>query len=146
MPYEKLAYRGNFALTRNVSYAETLLSAQYAGGFREDIIVGDTHGLNKWTLRYNALLNTQYIEVPGFDREPRDRYIWNFIQRSKGGGNLPFVLPCPMDNKDYLCVFTETDFTFEIVDFKLRTTGLQISQVFVRGVTVRSDGSLGDSV
>lgn len=146
MPYEKLSYRGNFSLTKKVDYGETLLTTKYAGGYQESIIVGHTHGLSAWTLKYTALLNTAYIDVPGYGLQPRDKYIWHFIQRSKGGGNLPFVISCPMDGKDYLCTFPDDDFSFELVDFKLRTTGLTVAQVFVRGVTFQADGSLGASV
>jgi len=145
-PFPRLVYRGNFALSRKADYGESILSAQYAGGFREDILVGSQYPLNSWGLTYSALLNTSYVEVPGSVPEPRDRYIWNFILRSKGGGNLPFVMTCPMDKKDYLCIFPENEFTFEIMDFRLRTTGLSIAQVFVRGVTVQTDGSLGRSI
>ncbi|HEV7376609.1 MAG TPA: hypothetical protein VGN95_17990 [Pyrinomonadaceae bacterium] len=123
--YEKLFFRGNFGLTRDIDFSEALLSARYPGGYREDVIIGSTAGLRAWKLSYPALLKNTLVKPP--DREPESRhdYIWNFFCRSKSAGNLPFKLE-DTDGKLYLCIFTSDKLTYNQVDFFLSTSGLDI--------------------
>lgn len=143
--FKRLIYRGNFALTRRVDYGGSLLGTKYAGGYREDVIVGSPNGLRSWTLNYTALNSRVMVQPKG--AEPKDRlsYVWDFIRESKGGGNLPFILTDPEDGKDYLAVFTDDLFEVEKLDLFLSTTGLNVEQVYVRGVNTLDDGSLGEA-
>lgn len=143
--FERLEYRGNFQVTCDLDFSESLLSARYPGGFREDVIIGSPNGLRTWRLTY-ANLNRDVLFKPT-NGEPisREQYIWQFYARSKSGGNLPFIITCPLDRKDYLAIFTEDKLSYVLVDRRVRTTGLAIEQVFVKGVNTLEDGSLGEA-
>jgi hypothetical protein len=141
--FQRLLYRGNFALKRKLDFSESLLSTRYAGGFREDVIVGSPNGLRSWSLTYSALINRVNLNLPGNIIKDRLSYIWDFFSASKSGGNIPFIITDPEDNKDYLAIFSALFIEVDKVDFYLSTTGLQIEQLFVRGVNTLADGSLG---
>lgn len=141
MPIEgirQLQYRGNFALKRRKDYTGAILSVRYTGGYREDVTIAQP--LRGWSLTYSALTNTL---VPLTDAEPVDRltYIWDFYCASKDNSNAPFIV-ADLDNKLYLCVFTEQLIETSHVDYKLATTGLQLEQVYVKGVNTNADGSI----
>ncbi|MDT5061533.1 MAG: hypothetical protein QOH63_1992 [Acidobacteriota bacterium] len=143
--YKKLLYRGNFEVVCEIDFSESLLSARYAGGYHETAVIGSPNGLRTWRLKYTALHKNVLLNFPGSEPMSREEYIWQFFCNSKGSGNLPFILTCPRDSKDYLGIFKEDALSFTLIDQFLRTTGLTIEQCFVRGTNTLSDGSLGDS-
>lgn len=139
-----MQYLGQFSIKRGIDFSDILLSAKYPGGYREDAIIGE-FGLRSWSLHYSVLLEGTYVQIPSGDLVPRLDYIWNFFSESKLAGNAPFIIRDPYDRKDYLAIFTATKIDMNMVDHELSTTGLQIEQVFVKGVTFLADGSFGES-
>jgi hypothetical protein len=144
LDYPTLEYRGNFHVKCGIDHAGALLSAEYAGGYREDVVVGVP--LRDWSLTYSALINRAMITLEGGAPIDRASYVWNFYNESKDNGNRPFRMRCPRDGKFYLCFFPQDRMEFEMVNRRLSTTGLQIKQVYVRGVSTLDDGSLSDDV
>jgi hypothetical protein len=143
--HPRLVYRGHYEVTCEGDWGQTFLQADYPGGYFETSVIGHPSGLRTWSLRYPALKKELMVQPDdGGEPVPRDQYIWDFVEWSKGGGNLPFVMKCPRDGKDYLCVFKENKLSMRLVDESLRTTGLVVQQVFVRGVSFNDDGSLGE--
>jgi hypothetical protein len=150
LQFERLQYRGNYQVTCEVDFSESLLSARYAGGFREDVVIGSPNGLRAWRLSYPALHKHAPAQTESGDHVvesgeivSREQYIWRIYCRSKAGGNIPVVLRCPMDGKDYLCIFPEDRLSFTLLDHYMRTTGVQLEQTYVKGVNTLDDGSLG---
>lgn len=141
--YRRLVYRGNFSVECVIDFGDALLSAKYPNGYREDVIIGLATGLRAWKLSYPALMTTAFISPPDAEPTSRADYVWNFYVDSKSAGNAPFILTCPRDGKDYLCYFPEDKLSYTLVDLFLRTSGLTIEQINVRGVNTLDDGSLG---
>lgn len=143
--FKRLIYKGNFAFTRAINFGAALLSAAYPGGYREDVIVGDTRGLRSWKLTYSALHRHVMVGIENGQEISRPDYIGNFFAWSKAGGNLPFIITDPHDGKDYLVIFKDDELSYEMANHFLSTTGLQLEQVYVRGVNFLDDGSLGEN-
>lgn len=144
MPYSQLIYRGNYALTARIDFAGTMLSVEYGGGFREDEVIFPP--MRGWSLNYSALSKRVHIQLRDGERASRLNYIWNFYVASKAGGNLPFVVRCPRDEKLYLAYFPDDALEMTMVDNYLATTGLALRQTSVRGVAVNADGSVDEDV
>jgi hypothetical protein len=142
--FPRLLYRG-FAARRRIDFNETLLSASFPGGYREDIVVGSVNGLRSWQIGYNRLYTDLYVTVPGGHRVSRLDYIWQLYVESKREGNRPIVFTDPHERKDYLCYFPQNVLDINRVNHELSNTSLEIEQVFVRGVNTLEDGSLGET-
>jgi hypothetical protein len=145
LSFKRLIFRGHYEIVCDVDFSESLLSARYAGGYREDVVIGLTSGLRSWKLKYSPFNKRILIDVPDVGPMARDDYIWNDFCESKAGGNIPRIITCPRDGKDYLFIYKDDRLSFTLVDQFLRTTGLQIEQCYVRGTNTLPDGSLGDS-
>lgn len=144
MPYPQLIYRGNYQLTAGIDFGGTMLSVEYGGGFREDEVVFPP--MRKWSLTYSALSKRVAVRLRDGETASRLNYVWNFYVESKAGGNIPFVVRCPRDEKLYLAYFPDDALEMTMVDNYLATTGLALRQVYVRGVSVNADGSVDEDL
>jgi len=141
LDYKLLLYRGNFSLERSIDFSESFLSARYANGYREDVIVGSTSGLRGWRLTYSALHRHAYVELDNGAKVSRHDYVWNFFVESKSAGNQPFLIR-DTDGGLFLCVFSQDKLTYQQVDHFLSTSGLEVEQISIKGVAVNADGSV----
>lgn len=144
MPFPMLIYRGNYELTASVDFSGTMLSAEYGGGFREDEVIFPP--MRGWSLSYKALSKRVSVQLANGERASRLNYVWNFYMASKAGGNLPFVVRCPRDEKLYLAYFPDDALQVNLVDQFLGTCGLTVRQLYVRGVSVNADGSVNEDL
>jgi hypothetical protein len=144
--FPRLIYRGHYEVVCNIDFTESILSATYPGGYEETTVVGSENGRRSWSLKYPN--NNKRAMIYPKDAEPvsRDQYIWDFVCTSISGGRIPFIMQCPRDGKDYLCLFKDNNLSYTLVDQFCRSTGLQIIQVAVKGVATLADGSLGEPV
>src|SRR4028119_2018611 len=94
LDFPRLLYRG-FAATRRIDFGETLQSAEFPGGYREDVVIGSTLGLRSWKIGYNRLYTDLYVTLPGGARLSRLDYIWQLYTESKAAGNRPIIFTEP---------------------------------------------------
>ncbi len=142
MTYPILDYRGNYtSVTATVAFR--VLTADFGDGYTESSLVGSAGGTRTWALTYSALHMRPFgAGASSFVSQSRAEYVSKFYCDRMAAGNEPFILLCPRENKRFLVAFVDTTLTFALVSNLLATTGVNLKQVRVSGVTTGSDGSI----
>jgi hypothetical protein len=142
MPYPELQYLGNFQLTSEIEFPG-VLEANYGDGYGDSAIVGSTAGTRLWSLTYSALFRQPFgAGASSFVSQSRADYVFEFYVARMAAGNEPFVVYCPRARKRFLACFVDKKLTFTLVDYRLATSGLNLRQRRVSGVTTNDDGSV----
>ena len=142
--YPELVYRGTFQCEVGADYSGSLLTADQGGGLLASEIVFP--GLLLVSLNYSTLHRRVKVRLPTGESVSRLDYIWWFFRNSKDGANAPFLMRSPLDERLFLWRFPDDRLTLSLVDFYLATTGLQLQQAIVTGVTLNDDGSIPEGV
>jgi len=152
-----------FLFTENAGDWATL-SAEFGEGHESAKLSGDSEGTRFWSVRIDALPDdtSQVAGVafnPGFlklenggffklqnggkikldSTVSRAQYLWRFFKLSKSSGDAPFWIEVE-DQKDglrkrYLASFVDHKLTYTVLCAKIYSTGLQLRQRRLPGVT-----------
>lgn len=145
MEYERLKDIGSFGLTCSIGFA--FLKAQFGDGFRKSALVGSAAGTRSWKLVYKTLPDTRdggFLTNAG-EIQSRANYLWELFCSCKAAGDLPDIITCPRDGKDYMAVFDDDALSYEMFSHRLFSTGLNLSQYRAQEINTLEDGSLGAS-
>jgi hypothetical protein len=113
-----------------------LLKADFGDGYGAGALVGSAKGLRGWTMQIDALPDDfEHVGPVGDSEQTRASYLWDFFLASKTAGNDPFWFEDPKDDKYYLVEFIDDRLTYPILCAKLYSSGLQLRQRRVRGLT-----------
>jgi hypothetical protein len=75
----------------------------------------------------------------------RLEYITGFYNARMEAGNEPFLMKFPLDSQWYLFRFTQTELNVRLIDLFMGSSGLQLKECRVRGVTPdNADGSFDE--
>jgi hypothetical protein len=146
--FERLQTLGSFGLTFSKRFE--IVSRRMGRGRRRSLLYGDRAGLHSIKLVFKTLPDTmdRPVETTPAQIETEANYLWNFFCRSKTGYDdidHPFVVKNLRDGKDYLCVFTGNEISYEMFMTKLYSSGLDLEQVTLPDVNTLDDGSLGEA-
>jgi hypothetical protein len=131
--YELLALPPNKI---NSSVEVNEFRADLSDGFRMQAMYGNAAGTRMWNLGFNAMRNKATPDVTDGDLGlSAARYLWDLFIRTKNSGT-PFVVRDPLYNQYYLAEFSDRILSFEQIFTTLFSTGLNLKQVRLRGVTV----------
>lgn len=143
--YERLKDIGSYGLTCSLGFA--FLKAPLGDGFRKSALIGSVLGTRSWKLIYKVLPdapNGGFLTNTG-EIQSRAVYLWDLFYSCKAGGDLPLIITCPRDGKDYLAVFEDDVLSYEMFSHRLFSTGLNLSQYRAQEINTLEDGSLGAS-
>lgn len=143
--YERLQDIGSFGLSVSIKF--DMFKAKLGDGYRKSALISSSLGTRSWKLVYKTLPGTMDnpIQVTDVLLQSRADYIWDLFCRCKAGGDLPIIIVCPRNGKDYCAVFEEDELTYEMFSTKLFSSGLSLGQYRTKGLKTLEDGSLGVS-
>jgi hypothetical protein len=152
-----------FLFTENAGDWATL-AAEFGDGHESAKLSGDSEGTRLWSIRIDALPDetnqvSGVVFDPGFLKLEnggffklqsggkivldttisRAQYLWRFFKQSKSSGDAPFWIEVE-DQKDgqrkrYLASFVDHKLTYTVLCAKLYSTGMQLRQRRLSGVT-----------
>jgi hypothetical protein len=113
---------------------------------RITVDVDDSRGVRGWQLVYRVLPATLDgpVQTDSGDIESRAHYVWNFYQARKGGSTKSFLITCPLERKNYLVEFSDSQLTFQMFGIRLYSSGVGLIQVDEPDVPTLEDGSVGE--
>lgn len=121
-----------------------IYQAEFGDGYVQSARVGHPKGLLSLSLTYDHLYRTPHRRAGRFSEEAVADYLWDFFCARMAEGNSPFIVRFPRDGKDYLFAFKDTSIKFkEAFQMRFYTTGIELGQRRVEGVTTFEDGSFG---
>lgn len=117
----------------------TKLRNKLSDGFRSRRLLGSSTGVRSWTLQLPTLAHRD-VPMPmvtGIDGATlsREEYVWDLYCRTEITGR-PFVIQSEKNNQYYLVEFVDDDLDYEGMKFKLYSTGIELEQVRIDGVSV----------
>jgi len=110
----------------------TLLTADYGEGFQDATVIGS--GLRTWAIKI-AVLPGQSGFAPAVEDQTRADYLWDFFVEKKLAGDEPFWVFDFKDDVFHLASFVDHSLSFEMLCAKIYSTGLQLRQRRLAGVT-----------
>ena len=134
----------------------SVLTAEFGDGYEAGALVGSPEGTRTWAIRIDVLPGsddsgsliseaglTLLTDPSGEDilleQQTRAQYLWRFFRASKAAGNEPFWIEIedPEDGirKNYLASFVDHRLSFQVLCAKVYSTGLQLRQRRVAGVS-----------
>lgn len=117
----------------------TRLVNPLSDGFRSRRLLGSATGLRKWRLTLPTLAHRD-VPMPtvmGIDGATlsREEYLWDLYVRCEITGR-PFVIQSERNGQYYLVEFVDERLTYAGMKFKLYSTGVELVQVRIDGVSV----------
>ena len=108
-------------------------------GYRSQVLYGSSSGLRSWKLKMPTLAGGSLI-APALvginsDTLSRESYVWDLYCETKISGN-PFVYQSQRSSQYYLVEFVDKKLTYDKLKVQLYSTGVEIAQVRIDGVTV----------
>lgn len=137
--YHQFALPPESVKTYEESIEFATLSNDLADGYYYETLFGSDTGLRRWRLSLPTLAHSD-IPVPsvtGVNDETvsREEYFWDLFCETKITGQ-PFVYTSPRNGQYYLARFKDKRLTYEGMRVKLYSTGVEIEQVRIPGVSV----------
>lgn len=117
----------------------TVLRNDLSDGYRARTLFGSENGVRRFKLRLPTLGHIDVLPntVEGVYGEAvsREEYIWQLYCETQVSGE-PFVYRSRRNGGYYLVEFADKELTFSGMRVKLYSTGLELQQVRIQGVTV----------
>ena len=118
-------------------------------GYRSRRLLGSSTGLRKWNLTLPTLAHST-VPMPmvtGVNGETvsREKYLWDLYCECEITGT-PFVIQSEHDSQYFLCEFVDERLTYQGMKFKLYSTGVELVQVRLDGVTVYDPANMSGLV
>lgn len=106
-------------------------------GFRTRTLYGASTGQRRFTLSMPTLQGGSAATLVGIDEAvvTQEQYVWDLYCEAQATG-LPFVIRSPRNGQNYLVEFADERLTFQRALSKLYSTGLELVQVRLPGVSV----------
>lgn len=110
-------------------------------GYRSQVLYGSNTGIRSWKLKLPTLAGSSLISpaVTGINGETvsREQYVWDLFCETKVTGE-PFVYQSQRNGQYYLVEFADKRLSYEKTKVQLYSTGVELQQVRVDGVSVFS--------
>lgn len=117
----------------------TVLRNDLSDGYRSKVLFGSENGVRRFKLRLPTLGHIDVLPntVEGVYGEAvsREEYVWQLYCETQVTGE-PFVYRSRRNGQYYLVEFVDKELTYSGMRVKLYSTGLDLQQVRIQGVTV----------
>lgn len=147
MPEEVNGYE-LFQLCLGKDPGESITVAEYENDLGEDghsvsVLYGADTGHRRWKLNLPTLAGSTSaanVTVGGVTMTP-EAYLWDLFMRTKRSGT-PFVIQSPRNDQYYLATFADKTLEYSRMLTKLFSTGLELKQKRIPGITVFDVGQM----
>lgn len=117
----------------------TELENDLGNGYYSQVLYGSNTGLRSWRLRLPKLAGLSVLPntVTSVSGAPvsREQYVWDLYCETKVTGS-PFVYQSQRNGQYYLVRFADKKLSYEKMKVQLYSTGIELKQVRIDGVTV----------
>lgn len=115
------------------------LRNRLSDGYRSQVLYGSNTGNRSWRLTLPTLAHSTLSMPTVTDINEatvsREEYLWSLFCETQISGE-PFVIQSERNGQYYLCEFVDERLTYQGMKIKLYSTGIELEQVRIEGVTV----------
>lgn len=123
----------------------TTIKNELGDGYRTSLLTGSNTGVRSWKLSFPTLASSTIGVPTATDSNgsvlSREQYVWSVYIENQITGT-PFAYQDPDTNQYYLVDFMDEKLTYERMRVKLFSTGLEIRQRRMTGVSIFNPASM----